>query len=336
MAYVTIRDIALRSGTSVSTVSRALNNTGRIAPVTKSRIEKAARELGYIPDSRAKAMRSTKTGLAGLLVPDIRNPYFADLAYAIQDTLFNAGYCTSIGTSSEDSTQQDAYIVSMLSQHIDGMIIVPRGGRTAALESLVTMEIPTVFVDRHVSGMPQIPVVDSDPLPGLQAALGDFQAHGHKKIGYISGPILDSPTLQEREYTFRCLAGVLFGEENVFVESTSFSHTSCLPVLRRMRQSGVNAFIFGYSQDAIQAISIFGSQGIIIGDDISLVSFDDLELFQLLTPKISVVSQQVQEIGSLGAQIFLNLVEGGEQTDSRRVETVYVPRQSVGCAAQDK
>jgi len=83
MAYVTIRDVARRAGISVSTVSRALNGNGRISAETKHAVEKAMEELHYIPDSRARAMRSSSTKTVGLLVPDIRNGYFADLAYAI-------------------------------------------------------------------------------------------------------------------------------------------------------------------------------------------------------------------------------------------------------------
>ena len=127
MAYVTIRDVAQYAGVSVSTVSRALNGKGRISDTTKQMVEEAVRNLHYIPDSRARAMRLSSTKTVGLLVPDIRNGYFADLAYAVQNTLSRAGYCTFIGTSSESVRQQDAFIVNMLSQHIDGAIIVPQG-----------------------------------------------------------------------------------------------------------------------------------------------------------------------------------------------------------------
>lgn len=86
MSYITIRDVAQRAGISVSTVSRALNNTGRISASTKAKVERAVAELGYIPDSRAQAMRSSHTKTVGLLVPDIRNAYFAELAYTVQDS----------------------------------------------------------------------------------------------------------------------------------------------------------------------------------------------------------------------------------------------------------
>lgn len=329
MSYVTIRDVAQRAGISVSTVSRALNGTGRISDQTKLSVERAVAELGYIPDSRAQAMRSSKTRTVGLLVPDIRNPYFADLAYTIQDTLFKAGYCTFIGTSSENVSQQDAFIMSILSQRIDGAIVVPQGENSKALRLLIGRKLPVVFVDRQANGFDSIPVVDSDPIPGLKDALRDIQAHGFSKVGYISGPILDSPSLQEREFSFRTLAREIFGEDSAFVESTGFNQSSCESVLKRMTDVGVHALIFGYSPDAVRAVSLLSDNGKRVGDDISIISFDDLELFQLIRPKISVISQQVQRIGSRGAQLFLDMVDEKDRIHSQRIETIYIPRGSV-------
>lgn len=102
--------------------------------------------------------------------------------------------------------------------------------------------------------------------------------------------------------------------------------------MRKMRSWGVQAVIFGYSQDAIQAISLMGSRGFVIGKDISLISFDDLEMFTLTTPRISVISQQVQKIGSLGAKLLLDRVEKRGRAESQRVKTLYIPRESVAAA----
>ncbi|WEV69234.1 LacI family DNA-binding transcriptional regulator [Bifidobacterium sp. ESL0775] len=333
MAYVTIRDVAKRAGISVSTVSRALNGTGRISAKTKKAVEQAVADLNYIPDSRAQAMRSSKTRTVGLLVPDIRNGYFADLAYAVQDTLLKAGYCTFIGTSSENVAKQDAFLTNILSQHIDGAIIVPQGDSSDALRLLIDRKLPVMFVDRIVEGFPEVPVVDSDPVPGMRDALKDIHRRGFDKVGYVSGPILDSVSLRERELAFRQLASQMFGEEHCFVESTGFEQSSCESVIRRMHSSGVKAIIFGYSPDAIRAMSMIISEGIRLGDEMSMVSFDDLELFRLTTPQISVISQQVQEIGHKGARLFLDMVEHHRKVSSQHIKTVYVPRGSVGNAA---
>lgn len=231
MSYITIRDVAQRAGISVSTVSRALNNTGRISANTKAKVERAVAELGYIPDSRAQAMRSSRTKTVGLLVPDIRNAYFAELAYTVQDSLFDAGYCAFIGTSSESAARQDSFITSILSQRIDGAIIVPQGEETDAMRMLMEQHLPLMFMDRHVESrtgdLTHVPVVDSDPEQGIREALLDVKQHGFCSVGYVSGPIIASPSLQEREQVFRTVASEIFGEEHVFVESTGFEQSSC-------------------------------------------------------------------------------------------------------------
>ena len=336
MSYITIRDVAQRAGISVSTVSRALNNTGRISANTKAKVERAVAELGYIPDSRAQAMRSSRTKTVGLLVPDIRNAYFAELAYTVQDSLFDAGYCAFIGTSSESAARQDSFITSILSQRIDGAIIVPQGEETDAMRMLMEQHLPLMFMDRHVESrtgdLTHVPVVDSDPEQGIRGALLDVKQHGFCSVGYVSGPIIASPSLQEREQVFRTVASEIFGEEHVFVESTGFEQSSCASVLHRMISVGVKALIVGYSPDALRVMDVMAREGLVIGSDISLISFDDVEIFRLATPRISTISQQVQRIGRTSAALFLDMLEHNVDVQSQRVETMYIPRESLGNA----
>lgn len=336
MPYITIRDVAQRAGISVSTVSRALNNTGRISANTKAKVERAVAELGYIPDSRAQAMRSSRTKTVGLLVPDIRNAYFAELAYTVQDSLFDAGYCAFIGTSSESAARQDSFITSILSQRIDGAIIVPQGEETDAMRMLMEQHLPLMFMDRHVESrtgdLTHVPVVDSDPEQGIREALLDVKQHGFCSVGYVSGPIIASPSLQEREQVFRTVASEIFGEEHVFVESTGFEQSSCASVLHRMISVGVKALIVGYSPDALRVMDVMAREGLVIGSDISLISFDDVEIFRLATPRISTISQQVQRIGRTSAALFLDMLEHNVDVQSQRVETMYIPRESLGNA----
>lgn len=336
MSYITIRDVAQRAGISVSTVSRALNNTGRISANTKAKVERAVAELGYIPDSRAQAMRSSRTKTVGLLVPDIRNAYFAELAYTVQDSLFDAGYCAFIGTSSESAARQDSFITSILSQRIDGAIIVPQGEETDAMRMLMEQHLPLMFMDRHVESrtgdLTHVPVVDSDPEQGIREALLDVKQYGFCSVGYVSGPIIASPSLQEREQVFRTVASEIFGEEHVFVESTGFEQSSCASVLHRMISVGVKALIVGYSPDALRVMDVMAREGLVIGSDISLISFDDVEIFRLATPRISTISQQVQRIGRTSAALFLDMLEHNVDVQSQRVETMYIPRESLGNA----
>ena len=177
-----------------------------------------------------------------------------------------------------------------------------------------------------------MPVVDSDPEQGIRDALLDVKQHGFCSVGYVSGPIIASPSLQEREQVFRTVASEIFGEEHVFVESTGFEQSSCASVLHRMMNVGVKALIVGYSPDALRVMDVMACEGLVIGSDISLISFDDVEIFRLATPRISTISQQVQRIGRTSAALFLDMLEHNADVQSQRVETVYIPRESLGNA----
>ena len=111
MAFVTLKDVAQRAGVSAAAVSQILHNKGRFSSDTRQLVLKTVEEMGYVPDQRARSMRSSDTKTVGLLVPDLRNPYFADLVASMEDELYRHGVSTLIGTSSESVERQDVFNV---------------------------------------------------------------------------------------------------------------------------------------------------------------------------------------------------------------------------------
>lgn len=328
MAFVTIRDVAREAGRSVSTVSRVLSGTGRVSDATKKAIEQAIKDLNYIPDSRAQGMRSSKTRTVGLLVPDIRNQFFANLAFGIQKSLFANGYSTLIGTSSENIEQQDAFLRSLLAQHIDGVIVVPQG-ESPTLSLLEERNLPLIFADRSVASLPNVPVVNTDPATGLEAALKRIKELGHTEVAFIPGPSMGSSTLRQRAESFEAIAQPLFGATGTFVAPNDLDGAALDAALYSILEKKVTAIIFGYSPDAIAAIYYLQHNGIKLGTDISIVSFDELPLFELVDPQVAVISQKVATLGSLTTQLFLDMIKGIPPV-SRRIPTEFIPRASLG------
>jgi LacI family transcriptional regulator len=343
MSYATIRDVAAKAGLSVTAVSQALNGKGRISEATRRKVREVAAELNYIPDSGARAMRTSTTSAIGLLVPDIRNAYFAELAYCIQDALFEVGYSTLIATSSERVNRQDTLIRNLLAQRIDGVILVPQGQGSPTLKMIAGRGVPLVFVDRSVEGMDQIPLIDSDPRPGMGRALHTLRDYGHKRIGFITGPEQKSRTLNERRLAFTQIAADLFEEDNIAIASTTGNLVSCTAAIEKLSAQHCTAIIFGYSPDTIHAISIFRKRGMEIGKDISVVSFDDIELFKMITPQLSVISQHIETMGKKAVQTVLSLIadsKTGESVDStaslrgqeyshQHIATIFLNRESI-------
>ncbi|AKV56022.1 Transcriptional regulator, LacI family [Bifidobacterium actinocoloniiforme DSM 22766] len=335
MGFVTIRDVARQAKVSTAAVSQVLNGKGRFSAETKKAVRRAAQDLGYIPDSRAQAMRSDSTQMVGLLVPDLRNPYFADLVSSMETMLYEHGFGALIGTSAESVKRQDDFIMRILGQRIDGVIAVPQGADSSGIEALVSRELPLVFVDRRVPGMDTVPYVVSDPYSGLREALELLRRYGHRRVAYVAHPSLGSFSVNERAQAFRSLAPTYCGPDDSAVFSCDDSAASRQSTIDRILAFKASAVIFGYSPDAIGSISLLRGLGIEIGSRISLVSFDDIDAFRLLSPQISVISQQVQLMGRRGVEILMDRIAAGRSTSSQRSQLVSIPtvfkrRDSVG------
>lgn len=330
MVQVTLSDVARQSGMSVSTVSQALNNKGRISEPTKRLVRQVADQLGYIPDSRARSMRSSRSRAVGLLVPDIRNPYFSELVYAVQDQLYERGYAPLIGLSSCHPSRAEEFYKVLLSRHIDGLIVVPDGPVSPMLKVLLDHDIPVVFADRPGHKNPSVPLIDSDPREGLAEALRVLETKGYKRVAFVPGPEERSYTFRERELAFRTLVAAHPGMRGLVVKEGFKKVESTLDTMSNLISQGIRAFIFGYSGDAIRAVGVCNQRH----DwqvNACLVSFDDLELFALVSPQVSVISQQVDKMGRKSVNLILSLIESDQVQKPptmihERLKTIFIPR----------
>ncbi|BDR53347.1 LacI family transcriptional regulator [Bombiscardovia nodaiensis] len=335
MGFVTIRDVAREAGVSTTAVSQILHGKGRFSEPTKELVRRTVQRLGYIPDSRAQAMRSDRTHMVGLLVPDLHNPYFADLVSSMETMLYERGVGALIGTSAESVKRQDAYFMRILSQRIDGVIAVPQGQVSDGLKAVVKRELPLVFVDRRVPGLEQVPYVVSDPKPGLAQALKQLKSFGHQRVAYVSHPSLGSFSVDERTQAFRELAPQVLGPGAAAVYACDGSSSSQEQVLSDILDSSATAVIFGYSRDAVSLFSLLRGRNIAIGSQLSLISFDDIEVFRLISPKVAIISQQANRMGRQGVRILLDRIGSDLEPGSQAVSiaTRFQLRDSVGRVA---
>ncbi|NEG88561.1 substrate-binding domain-containing protein [Bifidobacterium aerophilum] len=357
MAYVTIRDVARGAGVSITAVSQILHGKGRFSPETRRLVMDTVERMGYVPDQRAQSMRSNDMTTVGLLVPDLRNPYFADLVASMEDDLYRHGVSTLIGTSAESAERQDAFIANLLGQRIDGAIVVPQGVDSPGMKSLVACGMPLVFVDRRVPGIDDVPFVVSDPRPGIEAAVETLTRLGHRRIGFVAHSSLGSFSINERETAFRETAARLLPAGGGVVVDCAGTYASRRRVVDELLEAEVTAIVCAYSPDTVTMLGLLAARGIRIGADLSVVSFDDIDEFRLMVPQIAVISQQADRMGRIGVDMLLRRVkssDGGERTepasgavggtardgrtdddrigDIHYVSTVFLERASVGAA----
>lgn len=329
---VTIKDVAREAGVSVSTASRVLSRAGSTSPAAEEKVHEVATRLGYRINLHARSLRALNTQTIGLLIPDVRNPFFAELAHTIEQRALASGYSTLLGNANEQLDQQERYIQNTRSLRVDGAIIAPQGQGVDGLRNLVTDGTPMVFVDRVAPGF-ELPSITSDPGNGIAEALRHLHECGHRRIGCIAGPQHTS-TGRER------LQHVCDSAESLGLELTDdtihigdFQEESGTDGAEKLLDAGVDAIFAADSPMTLGALRALQARGVQVGRDISLIGFDDLPLFSLTDPPLTVVAQDVQRLGERAFDLLLDVMGGGSPA-SVRLPTRLVTRASTRSSHQ--
>ena len=311
---VTIRDVAVRAGVSQSTASRALTGAAPASSTTTARVRSAAAELGYQANRAARSLRTNRTGTVGLLVSDVRNPFFSELTYAIDRVAAHSDIAVITTNADERVERQADSLRALALQQVDGLIVVPQGG--SALDE-VPDDIPLVLLDRRVDGV-RAPVIGSDNTAGAEMMIDHLISLGHTDVALISGPQATSTGRERFSAATRRLEhhGVparseCLAEGDFQLASGRHAAGELLDLPRRPSAifAGDNLMAFG----AVQAVR---ERGLHVGEDIALVSFDDTDWFPLLDPPMTVVSQDVHTLGVRAFETLQERIAGRTVQDS--------------------
>jgi LacI family transcriptional regulator len=324
MADITIKDVAALAGVSVATASRVLSGNPATSPDARAKVAAAVAELDFRPNAQARALRSTRSDSIGLLVPDVRNPFFADLSHTVEQAALSAGYVTLLGNADEQAEQQDKYLDTLISRRVDGIIVAPLGAGDGSIRSLIQRGIPTVFVDRTVEGI-DVPSVTTDSEVGIHQAVMHLADLGHTRIGYISGPQTTSTGRDRYAAFIVAVAECGLSEDPALVYFGDFQSASGSAGVHALLDLDAppTALLAADSLMAVGALAILHRLGLVIGTDIALVAFDDIEWFALLNPPLSVISHSVEDMGRVAVELLLEVIAGGSP------ESVVLPSELV-------
>ena len=182
---VTIREVARHAGVSSMTVSRVINDSARVSPETRSRVERAISDLGYVPSHLARGLSRRKTGTIALIVPDVENSFFPLILRGAEDVARRAGYRVILGDTRADLTLERELIEEMIAQRVEGIAIAPVSDRSRThLRRLAKFGVPFVLIDRTVTGVDADAVL-GDSVGGAQRLVEHLIALGHRRIGLI-------------------------------------------------------------------------------------------------------------------------------------------------------
>ena len=326
----TIKDVAKEAGVSVATVSRTLNGVDRVSPGVQERVVSAAKSLSYRPNAVARSLRAQNTRTLGLVIPNIRNPFFTQMARVVEDAAREQDYSLVFGNTDEDPEKETEYLDVLLEKQVDGLIVSPARAASPHLEGLVRDGVPVVFLDRFVLGV-EAPVVRADGRRAVDELVGHLVELGHEKLAIISGPAETVPGL-ERHDAF--LSGaekrdVPLDSERVKVGN--FRRESGFVAMRELLELDEPPTVVFAANNlmALGALQALKRAGVKVPEDISFASFDDVSWFELVEPPITAIAQPVGELGSAAAEMLPRLV-GGMGVESVILEAELVVRGSCG------
>jgi LacI family transcriptional regulator len=305
-----IREIALRAGASIATVSRVVNGSGYVAAPTRARIEAVIAEAGYQPNAGARLMRMAQSRLVGIVLPALDVHFFGILAHEVEQALFASGYRALICSTAEDPAREAAYVDALLAQQVDGVLAVSVTEESRAFQRIVAAGIPIVGIDRDVPGV-QAEVVKADHRLGLGLAARHLLALGHRRFAIVGAPAHSAP-IQER------LAGAQTVLAEVGLEAldirigTDHSFEGCRALVLALLSEGHRPTAILGTTDiaAIGAIHALGHFGLKVPEDVSVTGFDDLPAARHVVPQLTTIAQPYREIARHAVAVLLARIRG--------------------------
>ncbi|KOU47724.1 LacI family DNA-binding transcriptional regulator [Streptomyces sp. WM6378] len=328
-----IKDVAAEAGVSVATVSRVLNSHPSVSEAARARVLAAVETLGYRPNAVARSLRTDQTRTLGLVISDVLNPYFTELARSVEEAARALGYSVIIGNADERPELQDHHVRTLLDRRIDGLLVSPTDGGSPLMLEAARGGTPMVFVDRWIPGI-DVPVVRADG----RAAIRDLVAHlhrlGRRRLAIIAGPAATT-TGSERVEAFRAA----LGEHGIslpddYVGQGDFQAASGRRAAERFLAlpEPPDAVFAADNLMTLGALDALRARGLRIGDDIALAAFDDIPWFVHTDPPITAIAQPTGELGRAAVRALADLIEG-RTPQSVTLPASLVVRRSCGESA---
>jgi len=337
MKEISIKDIARLAGVAPSTVSLVLNGKAkqrRISNRLAEKIQIIARESGYKPNQVAVSLRTGSSKILGLIIEDISNIFFANLAKAIEDEAEKFGYRV-LYCSTENNTVRGNELINLLFQRqVDGYLISPTAGMEKQVSELLKTKQPVVLIDRYFPSL-SAPYVLSDNIAGASEALEFFIAKGYRNIGLVTSDFpLMHPQQRESAYTQTLIKHKIpVNPEFIFkVPYTALHHEATQLIADFIKDKPeLDSIFFTTNYLGIHGLASISNLSKKIPDDIAVICFDDHDIFELYKPGITAVKQNVQEIAETAIKLLMHQISGDEKKIemNKVIPTEFIIRGSV-------
>jgi len=308
----TIKHVAARAGVSFTTVSHVLNGTRRVSDSARQRVEQAVAEMGYAPSAVARALKMSETYILGVLVPNITNPFFAELTRGIEDRCRQTDYSVFLCNSDDDAARQSRYLQTLLERRVDGLLLAAAAGEAAPLVArLASARVPTVVVDRSIPGL-TADLVRVDHQSGAELAVSHLMSLGHRAIACLSGPSEFAVSRARVAGWRKAMAAAQIEVDEGWLLEGEFSASAGHALTQRLLARGDITAIFA-SNDllAIGALRAAAELGVAVPGALSVIGFDGIDLGGYVHPPLTTVGHSIRAMGERAASVLIERIAEG-------------------------
>ncbi len=322
---VTIADVAREAGVHPASVSRALRGIeGKVSDETRKRIERVASALGYLPNAVAASLRTKRSNLVGVIVPDLGNPLFGPLVTGIELELRGRGFMCMVAHASEEIAGGDELIAAFAHRQVSGLLILAAAIGDSMLDEVRRYRLPTVLINRGLGNRRFSSVVNDDQ-ESVRLVLDHLLELGHRRIAHVAGPA-DSSTGRGRRRAFLARCRTLDITAQV-VEAAAFTRDGGRVAADHLLAGSFSSTAIFAANDliALGVIDVLRAHRFKIPADVSVVGHNDMPLMDLIAPPLTTVRIDAEHMGRLGAQMLLARLDdpsSGARTRMLRPELV--------------
>ncbi len=330
--YVTMKDIAQRAGVSVNTVSKALRGKSDIGKETRQKILKIAKEIGYIKNSTAFALRRSQTMTIGIVLEDSSNPFFAEVLKGVEAAAKKFGYQLLVMNTETDPKLQSQAITTLLERRVDGLLISPFGENTEDFEKLLKMNFPFILLGRHLYN-PQIDEIYNNEVKGGYMATEHLISRGKRCPLFINTDMNNSASKMRYEGYKKALAenGIDLPEDYLIIVPYNKNMEAGYQGVRKALKKGVpfDSILCFNDMFAFGAIKALDEAGRKLREDVSVVGYDDITFAHFFRPPLTTVRIQKYEMGYEATKMLLERIKGKRKKPKQKIlEVELIVRES--------
>lgn len=305
----TIKDIAALAGVSVGTVSNVINGEKNVSPKRVQSVNNAIKALGYIPNSIARTLKTHVSKTVGLILPDITNPFYAELARGVEDSLNESGYALFLCNKDRNKEKEHEYLNILLQKNVDGIIVVKPTAPHSTLTE-IGEQLPLVLIDFSPSPERHYAILNVDDGNSARLLMDYLYAMGHRRIAYFSGNMdAYSDICRQDSYIQFMKEKGLFDERLIYQCKRYDMANSYQQMIDILENETLPDAVFAANDIlAIGAIHALHDRHLNVPEDISVVGCDNILLSSFIAPGLTTINRPKYELGKQAAQTLLNMI----------------------------